>query len=171
MTTSDTALVAAGITAAASIAVGVIGALAAYFAVKRDRRRVLYSEATKAAVAWEEMLYRVRRRQSGDEASLVAQFHELQDQLTYYASWIASESKYMARSYGKLVEGTKSTTNPLISRAWKEPIRALPGDATSEDKHPDLSRFTEAFLADVRSHLSPIFPRKIAVAWRNRKVD
>jgi hypothetical protein len=171
MSTSETALVAAGITAAASLAVGVIGALSAYFSSKRDRRRGLYGEATKSALAWREMLYRVRRRQHGDEAGLVTQFHELQDQLTYYTCWIASESKYMARSYEKLVSGTKAATDPYIAEAWKDPIRSLPGDGKPDDEHPNLTSLTEAFLADVRSHLSPIFVRKLAVAWRNRRAD
>jgi hypothetical protein len=168
-TSSDTALVVAAIAAAASLAVGVVGALAAYFSNKRERRRTLYSQATKAALAWKEMLYRVRRRQAGDEADLVKQFHALQDDLQYFQAWVGSESKFMARSYERLVTGTKRATEPLITQAWSDPVRPLPGNATKNDKHPDLAALSDAFLLDIRSQLSPLFWRKLAVAWRNRK--
>jgi hypothetical protein len=39
----------------------------------------------------------------------------------------------------------------------------VPGDAIEGDKHPDLASFMQAFLMDVRSHLSAIFVRKIAI--------
>ena len=168
--TSASALSVA-IPASAAIIVAVLSALAAYLAAKRERRRSLYSEAVKAAVAWEEMLYRVRRRGEGAERDLIDRFHELQDNLTFYSAWVGSESKYMSRSYKNLTKSVKSATEDLIKAAWKEPIRPVPGDALDGEPHPDIDRYVEAFLADVRSHLSPLPWRKLAVAWRNRKSD
>jgi len=171
MTKGEQALLVAGIGATATVLVAVIGALATYFSSKRDRRRVLYSNAVKAAVAWKEQLYRVRRRRAGDDvaAALVQSFHELQDELTYQQAWIGSESKYMGRSYDRLVRGVKTKTEPQITAAWAEEVRALPGNAVDGEVHPDIEALVEAFLKDVRAHLSPLFVRKIGVACRNTK--
>ena len=162
-------VLAACITATVAVGIAVLGALSAYFASKRERRRLVYSEAVKSATSWHEMLYRVRRRHSGQEVDLVDRFHELQDELSFHHAWIGSESRYMKRSYDRLVAGSKERTAALIVAAWDAPIRPIPGNALPDDKHPDLSDLTDAFLLDVRSHLSPIFLRKISVMWRNRK--
>ena len=165
------ATLSVAIPAAATISVAALSALAAYLATRRDRRRTLYSEAVKAAVAWEEMLYRVRRREAGTERDLVQSFHEIQDQQAYYRAWIGSESQYMKRSYDRLISEVKSTTSDLILEAWDKPVRPLPANALPDDDHPDVDACIDAFLADVRSHLSPWPWRKLAVAWRNRKQD
>jgi hypothetical protein len=156
------------IPAATAIGVACLSALAAYLAGKRDRRRTLYSEVTKAAVAWEEMLYRVRRRSPGRERELVDRFHELLDDLTYHKAWVGSESRYIGRSYDTLTRGVKSATASLIIKAWSEPVRPLPGGALPGDEFPEVSPLVDAFLSDVRSHLSPWPWRKLAVVWRNR---
>jgi hypothetical protein len=93
MTDTETTLLVAGIAAAASIVVALWAALAAYLAAKRQSRRATYSEAVRAAVGWKEMLYRVRRRETGQERKLIDYMHDLQDQLSYYQAWIGSESK------------------------------------------------------------------------------
>src|SRR2546421_434960 len=92
LTDSQRALVVAGIAALATLLVAILAALAAHFASKRERRRVLYSEAVRTAVGWKEMLYRLRRRQAGEERELIHRFHDLQDQLSYYQAWVGSES-------------------------------------------------------------------------------
>ncbi len=169
ITTTQTDLLVAGIPAAATIVVALLAALTAYLANKRENRRHLYSEATKAALAWEEMLYRVRRRSGDQDRDLVNRFHDGQDQITYYRAWVGSESMYMQRSYDRLVSGVKQTTGELITGAWADDIRPVPGNALPGETMPDLSRFTDAFLKDVRSQLSPWFWRKLAVRWRNRE--
>jgi len=151
-----------------TVVVALLSALAAYLASKRDRRRILYSEAIQAIVSWKEMLYRVRRRTDDQTGQLVAGFHELQDKLSYYQAWIGGESKYMDRSYARLVRGIKGETEALIRNAWDDPIRPAPGKALDGDGHPDISTYTDAFAADLRSHLSPLPWRRIAVAYRNR---
>lgn len=169
LTDTERALAVALIAALATLLAAVIAASVAYFSSKRDRRRVLYSEATKAALGWKEMLYRVRRRQAGDDAAyaLVARFHETQDSLTYYSTWVASDSKHMARSYRRLVERVKRSTEELIREAWNGPIRPVPGDSLPGDIHPDVDKWAEEFLRDVRSHLSWQPWRKFAVVKRN----
>ena len=150
-----------------TVVVAILSALAAYLAAKRDRRRTLYSEAVQAIAGWKEMLYRVRRRQTDDAPELVAQFHELQDKLAFCEAWVGSESKYMARSYRRLVREVKGATESLIQEAWETPPRS-PGAAETEfGPVPDLTSSIDRFLADVRSHLSPLPWRKLAIASRN----
>jgi len=154
---------------ATTLVVALLSVLAAYLASKRDRRRSLYSEAVQVIVGWKEMLYRVRRRSDDQVRDLVTSFHDLQDKLSYHQAWIAAESKYMSRSYARLVQGIKGETEALIAKAWDEQPRPTPGKAVAEDGHPEVSGYVEEFSADVRSHLSPLPWRKIAVAWRNRR--
>jgi len=154
---------------ATTVSVAVLSALALYFASKRERRRILYSEAVQAILNWNEMLYRVRRRGDNQGRDLISTFHGLQEELSYYEAWIGSESIYMSRSYTRLVKAIKSKTESLIRDAWKDPIREEPGDALEIDKHPDVSVDVGSFLRDVRSHLSPFPWRKIALVYRNRK--
>jgi hypothetical protein len=158
----------AGITAGATVTAAIIAAVAAYFASRRERRRVLYSEAFKAALGWQEMLYRVRRRTLDNQSETVAMFHELQERITYYEGWIGSESKFMARSFRRLVRAVKDGTETQITKAWGEPIRAIPGNATPDDDHPRFVTESEAFLKDVRGYLSPWQFRKLWVVGRNK---
>lgn len=161
-------LLIAAIPAAAALCVGLLSALAAYLASKRERRRALYSEATKAAVAWGEMLYRVRRRRVDQEWELVSLFHEVQAQITYYDAWVGSESVYIKRSYDRLVREIKFASRDLIRSAWDAEPAARPGNAPLDEVNPDVSMHVDRFLRDVRSQLSPWPWRKLAVRWRNR---
>jgi hypothetical protein len=169
LTTTETDILVAGIPAAAAIIVGALAALTAYLANKRENRRQLYSEAVKAAVAWEEMLYRVRRRAQDEERDLVNRFHDVQSDISYYRAWVGSESKHMQRSYDRLVRGVKKATGELINAAWADGVRPIPGNALQGEAQPDLSSVVDAFLEDVRSQLSPWFWRKLAVRSRNQE--
>jgi type II secretory pathway pseudopilin PulG len=158
------------VTVAGTVIVAILSSLAIYFASKRQDRREIYSKAVQAIVGWREMLYRVRRRVAGQETDLVKSFHSLQEQLDYYEAWVGSESKYMSRSYVKLVKDVKGKTEKLITEAWTQPIRPAPGNASKGDSHPDIQAALDRFLMDVRSHLSPLPWRKIAIVYRNKKV-
>jgi len=165
LTTGELAIGSGAIT----IVVAVLGALAAYFASQRERRRLLYGDAVAAISSWVEMLYRVRRRSKGQFGELDSMFHDRQEKILYYEAWIGSESKYLARSYRRLVSSVKAATAEPIREAWDAEIRPVPRNAEKDDLHPDISRDVDEFLADLRSHLSPFFPRKLALAWRNRE--
>lgn len=154
---------------ATTVLVALLSALVAYLASKRERRRSLYSEAVQVIVGWKEMLYRVRRRSEDQVRDLVNAFHDRQDKLSYYQAWIAGESKYMSRSYARLVSGIKGETEALIEKAWGETGHPTPTKAGPDDGHPDISTYVDAFAKDLRSHLSPFPWRKLAVAYRNRK--
>lgn len=162
------ALVAAGVT----LLLALLRAFAVTITGRRDRQRGLYSEAYRAAMTWREMVYRVRRRgtDTSDERQLVDAFHELQESIDFHEGWIASESLWMGRSYCRLVRAVKDKTSSQIQDAWDEPERRAPARGTMpDDEHPDLKSERDAFLRDVRHHLSlnPLW--KLAVVWRNRK--
>ena len=167
---SDTAVVTASIAPAATIIVALLAALAAYLSQKRQHRRDLYSEAVRAVVAWNEMLYRVRRRGDDEDRDLVSRFHDLQDVIAYHRAWVGSDSKYMMRSYDRFAKGVKTKIAPLITAAWGEPPREA-GASLADEERPDLSDLTDSFLADVRSHLSSQPWRRMAMAWRNTKKE
>jgi len=154
---------------ATTVTVAILSALTAYLAAKRERRRTLYSEATQSVVGWKEMLYRVRRRDKDQDKELVSQFHDLQDKLTYYQAWVGSESVYMSRSYSRLVKSVKGATDDLIRDAWDKTPSGHASNAGPDDVHPDIEQFVSDFLKDVRSHLSPLPWRKLAVAYRNHE--
>ncbi len=164
---SETAL-AIALPAATAVIVAVLAALVAYMAAKREQRRALYSEAIKVAVGWEEMLYRVRRRREGQEQELIERFHDLQDNLTYHRAWVGTDSMCMKRSYDTLTRAVKAATADPIKQAWADGVRSLPGNALVSDTFPDVDAQLDRFLADVRSHLSPMPWRKLAVGARNR---
>jgi hypothetical protein len=63
----------------------------------------------------------------------------------------------------------KQATQGLIKTAWDQEIRPIPGNALPDEAQPDIASFTENFLKDVRSQLSPWFWRKLAVRGRNQR--
>jgi hypothetical protein len=166
------AVAAAIVTAVAGILLAVLRAGALVVSGKRERQRDLYGKAYRAAMAWREMLYRVRRRGAGEDAdrALIERFHELQEEIDYYQGWTASDGRWIGRSYCRLVEEIKRETRPLLQGAWAEqerrPAAAM---ARDEDGHPQTDEARDRFLKDVRNHLSLWVLPKFAVVWRNRK--
>lgn len=164
-------LYSAMIAAVATIVTSLLAVAASRIAAVRERRRVLYGEAVQAALAWQELLYRVRRRRDNGAAvkDVVDHFHDAQDRLTYYQGWVGSDSKFLARSYRVLVFRIKRETQPLIQNAWQQPVREVETLGTSPDEaHPVIEEALQAFLLDARAHLSLQPWRKFGVWWRNR---
>lgn len=171
LNTDGPAVTAAVITSAFGLLIAAFKAIAWAISGPRDRRRALYGTAYQQAMAWVEMLYRVRRR-GNDEASareLVERFHALQEQIDYHRGWLGSESKYLARSYCRLVGAIKCQTEPLMRTAWSHP-GCEPGEPVAGNVlHPSVEQYSLDFLTDVRLHLSlwPVIPL-LRLAWRNR---
>jgi hypothetical protein len=131
------------------------GLVFARLSERRDRRRTLYSEAYRAALAWVEMLYRVRRRDPARPYEIAAQFHKLQEDIDFHEGWIASESTHFARAYQHLVHEIKTLTLPEIQAAWAgDPADPADGFSLAGETHPDLREAKQRFLTDMRQHLS-----------------
>ena len=165
------ALAAAVATAAGAILLALLRAFAFVVTGKRERERKLYGDAYRAAMAWRQMLYRVRTRAPGSEHKLLERFDKLQVSIDYYQGWTASEGRAIGRSYARFIDDIQAKTNPLIDRAWKMPAdeRLTTNDARDSAGHPETDVARDRFLKDVRSHLSLLFLPKIAVVLRNTK--
>lgn len=167
MNTTETSLLAAGIAAAATNTAVLIGSFAAHLGGSQSRRRSTYGDALRTVVAWTEMSHRLRRRNTGLDAEMIDRFHTLQEDLAYHQGRIGSESKFVERSFIRLILAAKSAT--------KDPIKQALGNTTVDLSVPDSSNAVdvstdiELFLKDVRAHLSPWPWRKFGLAHRNRK--
>jgi hypothetical protein len=155
-----------------AFAAGAVAVWSAQFTERvkqRDRRRAVYSDAYKAALGWQELLYRVRRRSKDPEQvrDLVAQFHAFQEKITYFEGWLGTESAALGRSYARLLRRVKSETEDLIRHAWRTPGRDVDEDQPEDERHPDIGRECEHFLSDVRDHLSPWPWQRMMVNHRN----
>jgi hypothetical protein len=149
---------------AGAILTAVVAGALVWYQARGDRRRGLYSNAYKAAMSWVEMVYRVRRRCEGQEQELLGRFHDAQEEISYHEGWLSTESAALGRSYCKFVAAVREAASPLIQAAWKEPVRPLVEHTREADGHPDVRASRDAFLLDVREHLS-IWP------WVRRRLD
>jgi len=162
----DAALVAGIVT----LAVAVLRGIGLVLGRAQERQRTLYSKAYEAAMAWNEMVYRVRRRANEDdtERELVERFHTLQERIDYFEGWTASEGASIGTSYCRLVREIKNKTEPLIRAAWAEPGRAPSDPTPDDDEHADLRQERDRFLKDVRAQLSLLLLPRLAV-WKRSK--
>ena len=136
-------------------AISLIGIAMNRYVDRRDRRRTLYAEAYKAAVAWVEMLYRVRRRDPQHPYELAARFHEVQECVDFHQGWIDAEHVAFGRAYRQLVSEIKRLTFDEIKEAWRSPP-CDPNDGFSleAEVHPPLAEAKGTFVADLRDHMS-----------------
>lgn len=154
------AAVVAGIVTLAALALGRANE-------RRDRRRTLYSEAYRAALAWVEMLYRVRRRDPARPYELAAQFHTLQEAIDFHEGWIESESIAFGRAYRRLVLEVKARTLREIQTAWAaDPHNPAGGFSLQDETHPNLAFAKRQFLTDLREHLSLLPAKRFALRAR-----
>lgn len=137
---------------------------------RRDERRKLFAQACQSVLAWQEMLYRVRRRAPGLEVErqLVDRFHEIQEDLNYYQAIISSESKSLGKSYQQLVKAVKRDNVTLIQEAWEARLRRPKDGTPTTDSHPHANAHADLFLADTRRWMSWWQLPKFAVLWRNK---
>lgn len=148
-----------------------VSVLAATVRGPRDRRRTLYGDAFRDAMAWQEGLYRVRRRDNTPEhtAELVKHFHDLQERINHHRAWLTSESIYLAHSYCTFVDHVKGECLPLMQTAWAKRGRPPEFEHGSLEHPKGVEDAAHAFLIDVRLHLrSYLFAPWVRLAYRNR---
>lgn len=167
MDATETSMWAASIAATTTIAAVLIGALATQVAGSQNRRRSTYGDALRTVVAWTEMPHRLRRRSVDHGVELTGRFHTLQEDLAYHQGRIGSESKFVERSFTRLITAAKEATRAPIDRAWADPL--VDSLAPESVDRVNIADDIELFLRDVRAHLSPWPWRKIGLAHRNRK--
>lgn len=140
----------------------VLAALIAYFAKRRSdeltRRREICAKALAAALGWLEIPYRIRRRQGGSASArtAVADFiHHLQEEQTYYQSWLRVEAPRIATAYGALCDAVKAASASAAQAGWRS-------TGVRSDEEMNIGRLEvgataneeEAFLRQVRKDLS-----------------
>jgi hypothetical protein len=154
---------AAGTVLGAAITAVLAAAVAIYLNAtgrKQDsdsRRRDLYSNAYRAALEWEEAVYRVRRRNpdGSDDRELVARLHALQELISYHEGWLSIESEPLGKAYQKFVRDVMAECRPLLQDAWSRPGRPPTEPTPQDEKHPDLSTSKALFTRAVRDHMAP----------------
>jgi hypothetical protein len=129
---------------------------------KDARRRDMYAKAFAAVAGYKEFPYVVRRRRGGDGAVAADErvriseaLRMVQQDLSYYSAWMATESERVAAAYRSLVADTRRIAGHQIHEAWTSPAPS----SDQEMNMPDLGlgelAFAEAtFLETVADHLS-----------------
>jgi hypothetical protein len=120
----------------------------------RDRRRELYSEAYRAAMSWVEMVYRVRRRSTSIQDDLVKHLHQIQEDISYYEGWLSTEAPELGQSYSVFVSTIRTTVRPLLRQAWSHRARPPWKGTPVGEIEPNIAAAKDAYLRDVREHLS-----------------
>src|SRR3954468_998730 len=127
----------------------------------------MYSGAYRAALAWVELYYRVRRRDPENPHELVVLFHKAQEDIDYHQGWLTTESAALGRAYAAFVTKIKIEARPLIQKAWREPPCSPEDGLTVPDgDHPNVEDAKRQFLADVGDHLSLSIERRLALKDR-----
>jgi hypothetical protein len=150
------AVVAAAIAAVIGLAGAIYVSVVGRKAEERNRRRDLYSQGYRSALAWCEAIYRVRRRASdgSEDRELVKNFHAMQEDIAYYQGWLAMETPELGRAYRVFVKAVMAQCRSLLQDAWtrpgREPTEPTPGD----EVHPQIDASARVFERDMQEHLS-----------------
>lgn len=137
-------------------------------AAARDRRRTLYSEAYQTALEWVELVYRVRRRQRGQEDELIDRYNHLHARIKYFQGWLHTESPALGRSYRSFSQAVRDESMQLIEKAWTQHPDSALGQFDVRT-HPTADKPLRAqFLRDATDSLSFNPLVRAAVKWRHR---
>jgi hypothetical protein len=140
---------------------------------RRERRRTLYSEAYQAALAWEEVYYRIRRRDPAKDYELAASFHSVQERINFHEGWIGSESVFLGRAYCRLVLTIKAVALVPIQTAWREPPSSAEQGFSVDPLAgaEQIKTAKERFVEDLRDHMSlnPLRRGRLAHRYENSK--
>ncbi len=153
---------AAIIAGAASLFALAVTTLVAGRREQRNRRRDTYSAAFAAVAAYKEFPYVVRRRRAGPAAVAAEErvriseaLRKVQQDLGYYAAWMATESAHVAAAYTELVTQTRKIAGRQIHEAWLDaPIRKDTDMNMRDLGLGALHPVESAYLSEVEDHLN-----------------
>ena len=153
---AQSALIAAAITAAIGLAGVIYVSVVGRKAEERNRRRDLYSQGYRSALAWCEAIYRVRRRASdgSEDRELVKNFHAMQEDIAYYQGWLAMETPELGRAYRVFVKAVMAQCRSLLQDAWTRAGREPTEPTPENEPHPQIDAAARAFERDMQEHLS-----------------
>lgn len=155
-------VVAAIIVGAVSLVVLAVTTWANSQREKDSRRREMYAKASAAVAAYKEFPYVVRRRRAGatgiaaDERVRISEaLRVVQQDLSYYSAWMATESNRVTAAYRALVTETRRIAGEQIHIAWTTPALKKDDDMNMPDLGLGQLATPEAtFLTVVADQLS-----------------
>jgi hypothetical protein len=121
LTDTQVKIIIACLGAAATILAVFITAALSRWSQATNRRRDHYASAVETLEAWSEYPYCVRRRTSDtpEELGRLANLgHDLQQQLRCHETWIATESRFVARAFREALEDITALVGPATKDAW-----------------------------------------------------
>jgi hypothetical protein len=147
-------LVAAGIAGVFAL----VGILATLVTTRRDRRRELYADAFRTALALVEMVYRVQRADAYNARAVADHYHQIHEDINFHQGWIESESEEMGRAYRRLLLSIRAETRASMREGWGD-LRQLLAQQTGKrlgksGGHPNVTAAKRQFLEDVSDYLS-----------------
>lgn len=139
----------------------------------RERRREMYANAYRDCMTWEEMFYRVRRREEDGSIDrvLIDKFHDLQEALAFHEGWINSESHAMGIAFASFKKDVKFACEASVVAAWSEPGLAHGAQLPKEPSWPDISECACEFQEATRLHLSKWPWHRIQPWWKYGRPD
>ena len=158
-----TPIVVAVISGAISLAALSINSWLTGHRERTNRRRDMLSKAFSTAVAYRESPYIVRRRRSSspedERIRISTELRKVQEDISYYSSWLTTESRHVSEAYDKLVSKLREVAGSEIHKAWMDrPVQCDEEMNMNDLGLGVLKEQEQAFLLEAAYHLS-VFPR------------
>lgn len=121
-------------------------------AATNDRKRQEYAKALALVFKWQEMPYRILRRDRESSAHpLTESMHDLQEEIAFYEAWIAVESTQISAAYRDLIVDLRKQVVPHLQAAWQSDPPESPNVG---NRYPvDVEKPRNRYIQAVRTHL------------------
>lgn len=143
------------------VVVAFLGYVFHHHQARRERKMSAFADALGAVAEYQELPYRIRRRQGSDAATRAAiaeRVSDIQVQVAFHLAWLEIESDAVATAYRELVAAARRESGAHMSTAWAEPL--LADDAAMSlgtgYSTPETDAARAACLVKMRAHLGPL---------------
>jgi hypothetical protein len=143
------------------VVVALLGYVFHHHQARRERKMRAFANALGAVAEYQELPYRIRRRQGSDSATRAAiaeRVSDIQVQVAFHLAWLEIESEAVADAYRTLVAAARRESGAHMSAAWSEPL--LDDDAAMSlgtgYSTPETDAARTACLEVMRTHLGPL---------------
>lgn len=137
------------------------GYLLHHWQARRERKRRAFSDALGAVAEYQELPYRIRRRQASDgetRGAITERISDIQVKVAFHQAWLEIESAAVAGAYQALVAAVRGEAGMHMTAAWAEPL--LADDASMSlgtgYSSPDTDTARTGCLRAMRAHLRPV---------------
>ena len=110
------------ISGAAAALVALTGYMVNQYVARNERRRRIYAEALAVVFEYEELPYRIRKRQDNlaSCSDIALKVCDVFEKLSFYRYLTSLESTLVGQAYGVLVDVTQDKGGPHRESAWRE---------------------------------------------------